>query len=197
VEDFMARLYFLVAAACLAACSNMNGDVAAAGDTAQDAASAAAGAISARTSTGASEFVNAAAISDAYEIKSSDMALQRSQSDAVKAFAQEMVTAHTATTNELKPLAQAAGVMPPADVDSRRRSMLENLQNASADDFDDRYIDQQTAAHNEALTLLRTYASEGDNAQLKAFAAKTAPAVERHLAMVKDLDKSAADDAAK
>ncbi len=191
-------LVLTAAAACLAACSSMNNDdVSAAGDAAQDTASAAVGAVTARTTTGTTDFVNAVAMSDAYEIQSSQLALQRSQSEEVKKFAQEMIRAHTATTNELKPLAEAAGATPAASLGDRHRSMMENLQNASADDFDDRYIDQQTAAHQEALTLLRTYADRGDNAQLKAFAAKTAPAVEQHLAHVKQLDASTADDTAR
>lgn len=183
-------ILFLIAA-CASGASN---DMAAAGDMIQDRGSAAVGAVTAATTTGATAYVSNAAMSDAYEIQSSQLALQRSQSDAVKAFAQQMIAAHTATTNELKPLAQSAGITPPAALDGRRMSMLQNLQSASADDFDDRYIDQQTAAHEEALTLHQTYASNGDNEQLKAFAARTAPAVQQHLEHVKQLDQSRADD---
>lgn len=182
------------AAISLAACSNMGGETAAAGNMMQDTASAAQGAVAARMTTGVREYASMAAISDLYEVQSSQLALQRSQSNDVKAFAQEMVAAHTATSNELKPLAASAGVTPPASLDERRRSMMENLQSASTEDFDDRYIDQQTAAHTEALTLHRTYASNGDNPQLRAFAAKTAPAVEQHLMHVRRLDEGAADD---
>jgi putative membrane protein len=197
-------LKFTVSAAVLslAACTNMGGgsmrdgparEAAAVGDTLQDATGAAQGSVGARMATGASDYVGMAAMSDLYEVQSSQLALQRSQSDAVKAFAQEMISAHTATSNELKPIAMSAGLNPPAALDDRRRSMLENLQNASADDFDDRYIDQQTAAHTEALALHRSYSGRGDNPQLKAFAAKTAPAVEQHLMHVRGLDKGNAD----
>jgi putative membrane protein len=184
----------LFAFAALAACSSVPDDVAAAGDTAQDVGAAAVGAVTAPLSTGTPDYVAAAVISDMYEIQSSQLAVQRSQSPAVKQFAQQMVSDHTMTTNKLKPLAQQAGVQPPMALDARRAGLLENLQAASADDFDDRYIDQQTAAHTEALNLHRAYAERGDNAALKAFAAETAPAVEQHLQHVKALDQSNADD---
>lgn len=181
----------LLVAACASGASN---DIAAAGDMIQDRSSAVAGTQSASTTTGAASYVSNAAVSDGYEVQSSQLALQRSQSDVVKAFAQQMIAAHTATTSELKPIAQAVGITPPATLDNRRMSMLQNLQNASADDFDDRYIDQQTAAHEEAMALHQAYASSGENEQLKAFAAKTAPAVQQHLEHVRQLDKSRAND---
>jgi putative membrane protein len=58
--------------------------------------------------------------------------------------------------------------------------MIDNLTGASAKGFDDRYLDQQTMAHHEALLAFNGYAKGGDNADLKAFAAETAPKLEHH-----------------
>ena len=163
----------------------------------QDAASGVIGAISAEMTTTTAGFGQAAAVSDMYEIESSKLALQRSKSAEVKQFAQMMIDAHTATSNQLKPLLMKANVQPPAALDDRRKGMMENLTGASEADFDGRYLNQQTNAHQEALILMRGYAKDGDNAEIKQFAAATAPKVEEHLNHVKMLDKSGADNKAR
>jgi putative membrane protein len=158
-------------------------------NAAQDATSAAVGATSAATlgshDTGA--FVSNAAQSDMYEIKAGQLASSRGQSAGVKAFGKMMVTEHTAMTNEMKPLIAAAGQTPPAGLDERRQGLLDNLTTAPTADFDKVYLDQQEAAHNEALTLMKGYADAGDDAGLKAGAAKAVPIVQMHLDKVKAL----------
>lgn len=186
------RAVTTAAAFALAACAH--DDTTAAADQAQDAGAAVTGLATASTISDANAYVMNAAISDLYEVQSSQLALERTQSAAVRSFAQQMITDHTATTNMLRPIATQAGITPPSALDTRRQEMLENLRAASADDFDDRYIDQQTAAHQEALTLHRTYAAQGDHSQLKSFAAQVAPRIEQHLGHVRGLDQSSADD---
>jgi putative membrane protein len=43
--------------------------------------------------------------------------------------------------------------------------------------------------HEDAVDLFKRYGDEGDNADLKAWAASTRPALEHHLMMAKDLNK--------
>jgi putative membrane protein len=115
----------------------------------------------------------------------------------VKDYAQMMIDGHTATTAELMPLAAAANVTPPSALDNDHMGKLDELRNASVEDFDDKYIDQQTDAHENALNLLKDFASNGKDAGLQGFASKTAPTVQTHLDQVKALDKSPADDVTK
>jgi putative membrane protein len=142
-------------------------------------------------------FVEKAALSDMFEIEASKIALERSKVQPVKDFAKMMVDMHTATTAELGPLATAASISPPMALDNDHMAKLDELKNAKVEDFDDKYIDQQTAAHEDALNLMKDYANNGKNAAIMAFAAKTAPAVDDHLLKVKALDKSPADDVTK
>lgn len=139
-----------------------------------------------------------AAMSDMFEIESSKLALEKSASPEVKKFAQMMIDGHTKTTAELKATLATAGVTmtPPPALDERRQAMLEELRGKSTAEFDTAYLDQQTAAHGEALSLHQGYANGGDNAAAKAFAAKTAPVVQMHLDMVKKLDTAGADEPA-
>lgn len=158
-------------------------------NAAQDAMSAAVGATSAATvgshDTGA--FAENAARSDMYEIQAGEIAQQKARSADVKAFGKMMATDHAALQTEMKPLVTKAGLTPPTELDQRRKGMVDNLRAASAQDFDKAYVDQQVAAHEEALTLMRGYAENGDNADLKAAAAKAAPKVQAHLDRAKAL----------
>jgi putative membrane protein len=144
--------------------------------------------------SGVTDFVQKAALSDMFEIESGKILLERSKVQPVKDFAQMMIDAHTATSAELGPLATAAGVMPPTELDADHMKKLEDLRTAKMEDVDDIYIDQQTAAHSAALDLMKDYADNGKDAALQAFAAKTALDVDKHLVAIKALDKSPADD---
>jgi putative membrane protein len=143
----------------------------------------------------APEFVQKAAISDMYEVEAGKLAQKMSKSTAVTKFAGEMVKAHTATTTKLKGItAGDAALKPPAAMDEDHAKMIADLKAAAPDKFDTLYVDQQTDAHEKALSLMKSYADGGDNAKLKAFAAETAPKVQSHLDMVKQIDHSGVPD---
>jgi putative membrane protein len=152
-------------------------------NAAQDATGAAVGSVSASTlgghDTGA--FVDNAARSNMYEIQAADIAREKSKNPDVKAFAKMMVDDHTSLETQMKPAIQSAGQTAPTDLDQRRKGLLDNLKAAAPADFDKTYIDQQVAAHQEALTLMKAYADNGDNAGLKAAATKATPIIQKHL----------------
>jgi putative membrane protein len=153
------------------------------------------GAVTAPTVNTAADFVPAAAISDMYEIEASKLALQKSKSADVKAFAQMMIKDHTLTTSKLKSTLASANVQvtPPTTLDDRRQGMITNLKAASAADFDKLYLDQQTAAHQEALATMKSYADDGEVPALKKLAADTAPKIQQHYDEVQRLDNAGAD----
>jgi len=188
------RLLLTAAAALsLAACTNDRADDAGADTAAADgamaeqadaAADASADGAMANTAQG---FVNQAAMSDMYEIEAGKMAQANGKSQAVKDFGAMLVTDHTKASGELKAAAKSApGVTAPAMLDAKKQADLDALESAG-DGFDATFKSQQIAAHTAALALLRSYAEGGDNDALKAFAAKTAPAIEMHLAAARKL----------
>jgi len=196
----MKRALYLAAAATaalsLAAC-NKN-DAANPGQSepvnaAQDAVGAVVGQTSAAT-LGANTlggYVSNAAVGDMYEIQAGKIAAQKAVSADVKALAKMIVTDHTAASNEMKPLAVAAGQTPPTELDQRRKGMIDNLDAASGADFDKAYLTQQVAAHEEAITLHSGYADNGDTAPLKAHAAKVLPKIQAHLERARTLANQA------
>ncbi len=160
----------------------------------QDKTSAAVGAVSASTiganSTG--EFALSAATSDMFEIAASKLAVAQTKNPKVKAFAEQMIKDHTASTAKLKGLLPTAApdVKTPMEMDQRRKGLFDNLKAATKGDFDKVYLAQQLDAHKEAVDLFKGYSEHGDNAAIKDFAASTLPAVQHHRDMAKDLKDS-------
>jgi putative membrane protein len=138
----------------------------------------------------AQDFATMAASSDMLEIRSSELALQKSQTAAVKEFAQMMINDHTTASKNLMAAAQQDGVTVPADMLPKHASQVEALGSTAADAFDASYIDAQVAAHQEALALMTSYAESGDAAALKAHAQKTAPIIQMHYEHAQQLEKS-------
>jgi putative membrane protein len=135
----------------------------------------------------APDFVAKAAASDMFEIEAAKVAQKRATNAEVKKFAGEMITAHTKSTADLKKAIADSGaaVTPPATLPSDLQGKLDDLNKADAKDFDKNYMDNQVDAHQAALDLLQRYAQDGDVAQIKAFAAATAPVVQQHLDMAR------------
>ncbi len=154
-------------------------------DKAQDMAAGPVGQMSAAT-LGANTvggYVPNAAEGDMYEIMAADIALERSQNAQVRELAQMIKTDHTAASNAMKAVAPQAApnVALPTELDERRQGLLDNLRSASAENFDRTWIDQQIAAHNEALTLHRGFSDNTDAPQLAQHARSVVPKIEAHL----------------
>ena len=141
------------------------------------------GNVAAAMPTGAAGFANAVAAADLYEIESAKIAAAKATSAEVKEFAEHVRADHEKSTADLK--AAAARADPPVTVtpalDAEKQAMLDQLRAASGKDFDRRFIDQQTNAHQKALLLLQNYAGGGDSQPLKDFASNSVKVVQGHL----------------
>jgi putative membrane protein len=136
------------------------------------------------------DFVTQAAISDMFEIQTSQLALQQSD-EPTKAFAKQMITDHEMTSGEMKGMVQGGKVQAslPTALDSAHQEKLDKLKALKGPDFTKQYHSDQVKAHKDAVDLFQRYAKGGDNTDLKAWAKKTQPALEHHLKMAQDLDK--------
>ena len=161
-------------------------------DKAQDMAAGPVGQTSAATvgSNLVSAYIPSAAIGDMYEIQAADIALERSQNARVRELATMIKTDHTAATNALKAmLPQAApDVAAPTGLDERRQGLIDNLRSASAANFDRTWVDQQIAAHNEALTLHRGF--QDQDSPLAAHARSVVPKIEAHLRQAEQIKEA-------
>jgi putative membrane protein len=137
------------------------------------------------------DFVKQVAISDMFEIESSKLAQQKATAAAVKSFAGQMEKDHTKTSAELKGLVSGGKVkaqLPPA-MDDSHKSKLDKLKGLGGTDFDKQYVSDQQSAHKDAVDLFERYAKGGENAELKAWAGKTVPALKPPKEMAEKLPK--------
>ena len=135
------------------------------------------------------DFVHKAAMSDMYEVQAGKLAAEKGQSDAVKQFGQQMVDAHTKTTEELTGIVKTKNIKVdfPTKLDAKHQKLIDDLNSATADNFDKAYAKQQVDAHQEAVDLFKKYAASGDDADVKQFAEKTLPTIQHHLDEAKKL----------
>jgi putative membrane protein len=133
--------------------------------------------------TTAKDFVANAAMSDMFEIQTGQMAADQGGSDAVKQFGQMLVQDHGNSSKELTDLAKAAGIdaAPPSALDQRHQVIADSLKDAKGSGFDKAFADAQVQAHEEGIALFKSYGQNGDNEQLKAFAQKGLPILQKHL----------------
>jgi putative membrane protein len=138
--------------------------------------------VSAQTATQSSQmmtapmFVQMAAMSDMFEIQSSQAALNNSKDAEVRKFAQIMIDDHTKMSAELKAAVQAGNVSAqiPTALAGEKAQMLQQLSGMMGEQFDQMYWKAQVQGHQKALQLAQSYAKNGDNAALKAHAQKGA-----------------------
>lgn len=131
-------------------------------------------------------FVNLAATSDMFEIQSSKLAMQRSRNHATRAFAQQMITDHTASSQRLAALAQAKGIVLPTGLDPEQQRALAAIDNTRRI-FDQEYFRQQGMAHATAVQAYQTEIANGYDADIRGFAQQTLPMIQEHLARAEQM----------
>lgn len=135
-------------------------------------------------------FANAAAASDAFEIETSKLAQDQSQSAAIRRFADAMIKAHTESTAKLKTAASAAApaITPDPTLTAAQQQALDSLKPLKGAEFDKAYAAAQVDAHQRTLDAVKaTVANKDVPQQLRDFAAKLVPTVAAHLNMAKGL----------
>lgn len=137
------------------------------------------------------EFAQSVAQSDGYELAAAQTALAQSRNPQVRAFAERMIADHEHMERALTEAAKASGLEPPhPHVGGDQMRFLSSLQSLRGDEFDREYGRQQMLAHTSALTMMRSYAAKGSDANLRRMAASSAPIVERHLQTARQLLQS-------
>ncbi|MBD2307682.1 DUF4142 domain-containing protein [Chroococcidiopsis sp. FACHB-1243] len=128
------------------------------------------------------QFITEAAQGGMAEVQLGKLALQRASSQEVKDYAQHMIDEHTKVNQELMALAQQKGVTPPKTIGQKNEVVRAKLSKLSSSAFDKAYMNEagvKSHAHQEAL--FSQQAKQGQDPDLKAFAAKVLPTVQEHL----------------
>ncbi len=132
------------------------------------------------------KFVMKAAQGGISEVDAGKMAQEKGQSQDVKDFGAMMVKDHTSANDELGSIAKGKNIMVPDKTDAMHQKMEDKMSGMSGMAFDKQYISDQIKGHEMMLKLMKSEESSSD-ADLKAFATKTADTVQMHLDKAKDI----------
>jgi len=132
-------------------------------------------------------FFEKAAKSGLKEVAVSQAVMGKLSNQAVRDFANMMVTDHTAANTELMALAARKGVMLPDE--SKKDAKLTEKWSEKGGNVDKKYVKEMLDDHEDAVELFKK-ASKSDDPDVAAFAQKTLPTLEHHWNMAKDLKKS-------
>ncbi|MDU0370712.1 DUF4142 domain-containing protein [Hymenobacter endophyticus] len=131
------------------------------------------------------EFMQSAAHSDQNEIQLSKLALEKGVTGMAKTHANQMITDHTKSTAELKPIAQKKGVTLPTDMDAEHKAIAEQMRGLSGQDLEKKYLEQMTLDHQKTANTMMAHQKMTQDAELLGFISKTLPVVQSHLTMFK------------
>ncbi len=129
-----------------------------------------------------SAFITGAGQASNAEIAAANLALTRSTNADVLAFANLMITDHTAENSALAQVGTDVGEASPTGVDATQAATAATLTPLSGPAFDKAYIDSEISGHT--MNLQNNYTPElasGTNAEVKQYATTYQPQVQSHL----------------
>lgn len=142
------------------------------------------------------KFVEQAAGSGMFEVQAGQLASTKATDPNVKSFAGMLVDHHTKANDELTKLANAKGVELPAAPPRAMRRDIEQLGKRTGKEFDQAFLREVgIKAHEKDIKAFEKASKDLKDPELKAFATKTLPVLQEHLAQAKKLQGS--DDASK
>lgn len=134
------------------------------------------------------EFIEKAAAGGMLEVEVGNLAQQKARNGDVKSFGSTLATDHAAANNELKTLAQNKGVTLPTALPKKEQKMLDKL--GKAKDFDKDFTKDAVKDHKHDIKDFEKASRNAKDADVKAFAAKALPTLQKHLQQAEDLEKA-------
>jgi len=126
-------------------------------------------------------FVMEAASGGMAEVELGKLATQKASNDEVKSFGQMMVDDHSKANDELKSLASSKGITVPSEPDAKDKATVSRLEKLSGEQFDRAYMQAMTKDHKKDLAEFKKESTSGKDQEIKDWAGKTVPTLEKHL----------------
>ena len=146
-------------------------------------------------SEGDRKFVAQAVSSGMAEVEITKHTMDKAASAEVQKMAAHLHKDHTHANQELLRIAAQKGMSVPSAPSDDKRAEIDKLLALRGADLDRAVIDKLAAAHRDSIKRYEQQAKDGADADLKAFAAKTAPTLREHLKMVEGIKAAAAEPA--
>lgn len=128
-----------------------------------------------------SAFIRQAVTGSSVEKRLSELAQSRSTNDAVKQFAQEMVTDHGKMQGQWAALAMRNGLPVKASPDPAQEDRQKRLEHLSGASFDRDYMNEMLQDHQRNLELFQNEARSADAPEVRQLAGTAVSTIQRHL----------------
>ncbi len=132
-------------------------------------------------------FVKKALEGNMAEIQMGQLALQKSNDDQVKQFAQRMVDDHGKMQDQLKPVAEQMGVKVPDAPPKGDMKKMDKMKSLSGDAFDQAYIKDMVKDHKKDSSDFKQEAQSTQNPQLKQLATEGGQTIDSHLQQIQQI----------
>ena len=136
-----------------------------------------------------SDFLNAAAEGGMMMVQMGKMAQQKATSKDIKGFGNMMISDHSEVDNELRSLAQKNDINLPDTLNKDKQDKISDLAKLSGKKFDKQYVDMMVDDHQNDVDKFKDEAQNASSPQVRQWAAKTLPTLQKHLNKIKDIQK--------
>jgi putative membrane protein len=132
-------------------------------------------------------FLQKAAQANMAEVQTGKLAQQKAADGEVRKFGQKMEQDHGKSLKTIQGIARSKGVDLPEAPDEAHQAQADMLRRASGKEFDMMYVKNAGVADHKAAKQLYEQGKKSGDADIKAYATKTLPDIEHHLAMAQKM----------
>ena len=122
------------------------------------------------------------------EIALAQVAQKNGSTPDIKAFAAMMLSDHGKSNDQLSGLAGKKGMIVPAQLDSDKKSKVDDMSKLNGVAFDKKYASDMVEDHEGDVKDFQKASTGLSDPDLKAFAMSTLPTLQHHLEMAKEMD---------
>lgn len=119
------------------------------------------------------DFMDKAAYGGLMEVELGQYAQQNAQDARVKNFGAMMVRDHSKANNELKALAASKNITLPTALDDKHMDRINEIKEKRGFEFDKEYMAEMVDDHHDDVDQFKKQAEDGNDSDIKAFAANT------------------------
>lgn len=134
------------------------------------------------------EFVVDAADGGMLEVQAAELAIKTTNSEEVKNYAQMILKDHSTANTELKKLAEKKNITLPIALSDEAQKKYDDLKDKTGEDFDKAYCKLMVDDHEEDIKEFKEQAEDGDDPELKSWAAAKVTTLEHHLTTAEEME---------
>ncbi len=134
------------------------------------------------------EFVEDAALGGLMEVELGRYVEKNASNQRVKNFASMMVRDHSKANDELKSIAAQKNLVIPTMLDEKHMDKVNKIREKRGAELDKEYMSEMVDDHEKDADKFKRHAENGNDPDLKAFAAKTLPILLMHQDSAKNIN---------